>query len=143
MDILLEITSSSKSRNFYYFTAISCANFLFLYRDGNFSVKKSREGFDKVQAIESSDQAIEQTINREQKGHGGIKGFSNSDGTVQRLALTSHVVSKGTARLEDSISLSSRRLLPKELGTPRKMFNDQAVESGLTFSASLKLSLTF
>ena len=45
---------------------------------GHFSLKRARGNFNKL----PSDQVIEQTINREQKGSKGIIGISSSDGVV-------------------------------------------------------------
>ena len=47
---------------------------------GNFSAKKTDGSFNKL----PPDQVIEQTIDKEQKGAGGIIGISTSDGAVQR-----------------------------------------------------------
>ena len=47
---------------------------------GHFSVKRARGNFNKL----APDQVIEQTINKEQKGSGGIIGISTSDGAVHR-----------------------------------------------------------
>ena len=46
---------------------------------GNFSVQRQHGKFNKI----PPNQAIEQTINREQECGGGIKGFSTSEGTVR------------------------------------------------------------
>ena len=46
---------------------------------GNFSAKKTDGSFKLP-----PDQVIEQTIDKEQKGAGGIIGISTSDGAVQR-----------------------------------------------------------
>ena len=58
---------------------------LFL-RSGGFSVQRSNNSF----AMVPSDQAIEQSMNRETKTTGGIVGFSRHPGTVQRWVLTAH-----------------------------------------------------
>ena len=42
----------------------------------------------------ASDQVIEQTINKEQKGSGGIVGFKTSERIVQRWILSSYIVSR-------------------------------------------------
>ena len=39
-----------------------------------------------------SDQMIEQTINREQKGAGGVSGITASTGAVERWILSSHTI---------------------------------------------------
>ena len=56
--------------------------------NGNFSVQRTKGKFNML----PPDQVIEQTINKEQKGPGGIIGFSTSPGTVQRWVLSSHVL---------------------------------------------------
>ena len=66
------------------------------FEAGNFSVRRQPGKFNKI----PSDQAIEQTINRDQKCPGGIIGFSTSEGTVQRWLLTSHVAAKSQSQLE-------------------------------------------
>ena len=45
---------------------------------------------------------IEQTINRDQKGLGGIIGISTSTGSVQRWVLSSHDTSTLTADFRES-----------------------------------------
>ena len=81
-------------------------------------MKRSRGSFNKV----ASDQCIEQTINREQKCHGGIKGYSTSEGTVQRWVLTSHIVSECISQLNGE-SNHQKKSLPKDLGPSRKKFD--------------------
>ena len=56
--------------------------------NGNFSVQRTKGKFNML----PPDQVIEQTINKEQKGPGGIIGFSTSPGTVQCWVLSSHVL---------------------------------------------------
>ena len=69
----------------------------------------------------ASDQVIEQTINKEQKGSGGIVGFSTSERIVQRWILSSYIVSRiindfktfiGTG---DLIEGCSKDLLPSRI----------------------------
>ena len=74
-----------------------------------------------------SDQCIEQTINREQKGSGGITGYSTTTGTVQRWVLTSHVSSQCMAKLESTISLHHTKAATKDLGTSRMKFDEACV----------------
>ena len=54
---------------------------------GNISVKRTDGSFNKLPPGE----VIEQTINKEQKGAGGIIGIGTSDDTVQRWVLSSHI----------------------------------------------------
>ena len=74
-----------------------------------------------------SDQCIEQIINREQKCHGGITGYSTSPGTVQRWVLTSHTLAKCSSKLEDDLLISAKPTRPKDLGPSRMKFDEQAV----------------
>ncbi|XP_065185837.1 uncharacterized protein LOC135816571 [Sycon ciliatum] len=53
---------------------------------GDFCVSRSRNSFARVPV----DQAIEQPINRDSKGRGGIVGFSKKPGAVHRWILTTH-----------------------------------------------------
>ena len=64
--------------------------FVFLVRNGNFSVRRQPGFFNTV----APDQCIEQTINREQKRKGGMDGHSTSAGTVQRWVLNQSLCGK-------------------------------------------------
>ena len=66
------------------------------------------------------DLVIEQTINRNQKGSGGIKKVSISKGSVQRWVLSSHNTATLVANLKQSIGLDKPNRLPKDLGSKRK-----------------------
>ena len=83
-----------------------------------------------------SDQSIEQTINREQKCHGGITGYSTSPGTVQRWVLTSHTVSKCFSKLESDLLISSKSSRPKDIGPARIAFDENAVQRTYEILAS-------
>lgn len=61
----------------------------------------------------SADQVIEQTINKDKKGSGGIIGFSTTEGTVQRWVLSSHVVAKVRSDMEEGIGLRKKSSKPK------------------------------
>ena len=52
-------------------------------------MRKTAGKFNKV----ASDQAIEQTINKDQEGAGGFIGFSISERTVQRWIVCSRIIS--------------------------------------------------
>ena len=54
---------------------------------GSFAVQRSDNAFAQV----AVDNAIEQTINRDSKTHGGIIGFSLRPSAVQRWIVTAHV----------------------------------------------------
>ena len=72
------------------------------------------------------EQVIEQTINEEQKGSGGIIGISTSDGAGQRLILSSHVIAGLMANFKQSVNLATRKNVPKDLGKAR-IKNDEKV----------------
>ena len=57
------------------------------FKEGNFVCKRTADSFNML----PPDQVIEQTINKDQKGPGGIIGFSTTENTVQRWILTSHI----------------------------------------------------
>lgn len=80
---------------------------------------------------------IEQTINRSQKGHGGITGYSTSAGTVQRWVLTSHVIAQCQEDLEDFLDINQNSLKPKDLGKSRIDFDNQCVQNILEVISSI------
>ena len=94
-----------------------------IYLSGKFSVKRSSGRFNRL----PSDQIIEQTINKEQKGKGGIIGSSTSEGTVQRWILTSHVVANLMADLKSSIGIQNDQKPPKDLGNARIEHDEKMV----------------
>ena len=79
---------------------------------GNFSVKRADGIFNKL----PPDQVIEQTINKEQKGAGGIIDISTSDGAVQRWVLSSHI----TAGLLSNFKQSWIKSVRKQSKGPRE-----------------------
>ncbi|XP_047132181.1 uncharacterized protein LOC124811086 [Hydra vulgaris] len=97
------------------------------FMDGNFSVRRTSGTFNKI----PSDQCIEQTINRDQKCRGGIKGYSTCEGTIQRWILTSHTVSKCISILQNNLGITTRKQSPKDLKPSRKDFNNGCVERAL------------
>ena len=68
---------------------------------GNFSVKRKLGSFNKV----PSDQVIEQTIKKDQKGSGGIVGFSTSENTVQRWIVSNHIISRILSDFQELLDL--------------------------------------
>ena len=73
-------------------------------------------------------QVIEQTINKDQKRPGGVKGFSTTEGTVKRWILSSHSVSSINADLvgtylEDQTLESS----PKDLSKERMALDERKI----------------
>ena len=92
---------------------------------GNFSERRSQGKFNKL----PPDQVIERTINKEQKCHDGIIGYSTSAGTVQRSIVTSHVIISMTSRLKEQLGMEKPTSVPKDLSKTRKRSNEQAVAS--------------
>ena len=70
---------------------------------------------------------IEQTINRDQKGSGGIKHVCTSAGSVQRRVLSSHNTATIAADLRKSIGLDKTDRKPKELNKRRMEFDESSV----------------
>ena len=89
---------------------------------GHFSVKRARGNFNKL----PPDQVIEQTINNEQKGSGGIIKTSTFGGAVQRWILSSHIIAGRLTNFKESVNLATRKNVPKDLGKTR-IKNDEKV----------------
>ena len=70
------------------------------------------------------------SINRDQKCRGGIKGYSTSPGTIQRWVLTSHIVSKCMAEMQEEFG-NTNLSVPKDLRKSRIAFNINNVEKAL------------
>ena len=70
-----------------------------------------------------SGQAIEQTINRDQKCPGVIIGFSTLKCTVQRWSLTSHVAAKSQSQLEEFLGMAVYNCVTK--AQKRILFDDE------------------
>lgn len=87
---------------------------------GNFSVRRQRGKFNKI----PSDQAIEQTINREQKCGVGITGYSTSEGTVRRWVLTSHVAARCQSKMEEYLGMSEANSVTKDVARKRTVFDE-------------------
>ena len=75
-----------------------------------------------------SDQVIEQIINREQKGKGGIIGSSTSEGTVEKGILTGHIVASLMTDLKEFIGLQINQRRLKELGEKISEYDDMKVQ---------------
>ena len=97
---------------------------MFTFRNGNFSVRRTKSFFNKV----ASDQCIEQSVNREQKCRGGISGFSKSEGAVQRWTLTNHRVAQCVAIFRNNLRCSKTNRKPKELGKSRIEFSKKSAD---------------
>ena len=75
----------------------------------HFSVKRARGNFNKL----PPDQVIEQTINKEQKGSGGIIGISTSDGAIEKWILSSYIIAGLMANIKESVNLREEKMFPK------------------------------
>ena len=49
------------------------------------------------------DQVIEQTINKQQKGSGGIISYSTSIGTIQKWVILSHALAEALENFTDAL----------------------------------------
>ena len=78
----------------------------------NLSVKQTAGTFSML----PPDQVIEQTINKERKGAGGMIGINTSALSVQRWILSSHVTAKILGDLRESINLAQKSNKPKDIG---------------------------
>ena len=79
-----------------------------------------------------SDQVIEQTINKEQKGKGGIIGSSTSEGPVQGWILTSHIIATLMTVLEEFVGLQINNRRPKEIEEKRIDYDEMKVQKCVT-----------
>jgi hypothetical protein len=86
-------------------------------------VRRQPGKFNKI----ATDQAIEQTINREQKCAGGIIGYCTSESTVQRWVLTSHIAAKIQAKMENVLGISETNTITKDLSKKRILFDEECV----------------
>ena len=87
------------------------------FEAGHFSVRRQHGRFNKI----PSDQAIEQTINREQKCAGSIVGYC----TVQRWVLTSHVAAKCQSKMEEFLGMSEAKCVTKDLRKKRILHDEE------------------
>lgn len=94
----------------------------FEFEKGNFSVQRTKGKFNRL----PPDQVIEQTINKEQKGPGGIIGISTSVGSVQRWVFTSHLVAEINSDFKQSIDVDQSSET-KDLGKARKIYDEKMV----------------
>lgn len=94
------------------------------FQQGNFTVKRSNGNFNML----PPNQVIEQTINKDQKGPGGIIGFSTTIGCVQRWVLSSHVTASWTEDFKNSIGLDTVENKPKDIGKSRMKLDEQMVQ---------------
>ena len=93
------------------------------FKQGNFSTKRTMGNFNML----PPDQVIEQTINKEQKGSGGIIGTSTSVGSVQHWVLSSHTIATLSSDFKSSINMETPSSKPKDLGEKRKIFDENMV----------------
>ena len=92
---------------------------------GNFSLRRKLGSFNKV----PSDQVIEQTINKDQKGSGGTVSFSISESTVQRWIVSNHIISRILGDFQQSLDLLGEDNKCKDLLAFRMKFDEDKVKS--------------
>lgn len=90
---------------------------------GESVVARSQRSFAQV----SVDLALEQTINKDTKTSGGIKGFSQSSGTVQRWMTTSHYRAALLSKASTMTDLETTLMPHKEMGKARLMRDESDV----------------
>ena len=93
------------------------------FEAGHFSVRRQQGRFNKI----PSDQAIEQTVNREQKCAGGIVGYSTSEGTVQRWVLTSHIAAKCQSKMDEFLGMTEAKCVTKDLAKKRILYDEECI----------------
>ena len=94
------------------------------FQEGNFAVKRTSGSFNMF----PTDQVIEQTIKKDQKGPGGIIGYTRSPGSIQRWVFSSHVIAKINADFQNSIDVVQSSNSVKDLGKKRKLYDKQKVQ---------------
>ena len=79
---------------------------------GGFVVRRSDNNFNSV----PTDQALEQSINREAKSKGGVIGYTLRKGALLRWFLTRHATGEYAERFNDICSSVKPKKLHEELG---------------------------
>ena len=95
------------------------------FQRGNFAIKRTNGSFKKL----PPDQVIEKTINKEQKGPGGITGMTTSVGCVQRWVFSSDVIAEWSHDFERSIGIDESESKPKDAGKKRMISGEKLVTS--------------
>ena len=95
------------------------------FQKGNFSFRRLPGKFNRL----PSDQVIERTVNQDQKGPGGIIGFSTTEGTVQRCILTRPITARLISQMEDSLQLTKPENVPKDLAATRVSYVESKIKS--------------
>ena len=75
------------------------------------------------------EQVIEQTINKNQKGAGGIAGSSTNMGFIQRWILSSHIIATWNSDFKQRIGVDKQKTQLKDVLKLRKDFDEAAVHS--------------
>ena len=91
------------------------------FKQRKLSARRSAGRFNKL----PTDQVIEQTINKDQKGSGGIIVYSTSKGTAQRWIITCHVAARLLGDMENSLGITASVSLTKDPGKSRKEFDEK------------------
>ena len=88
-------------------------------------MRRKLASFNKV----PSDQIIEQTIKKDQKGSGGIVGFSTSESTVQRWIVSNHTISRILGDFQQSLDLLGEDNKCKDVLPCRMKLDEDKVKS--------------
>ena len=96
-------------------------------------MRRKLESFNKV----LSDQVIEQTISKDQKGSGGIVGFSTSESTVQRWIVSNHIISRILGDFQQSLDLLGEDSKCKDVLACRMKLDEDKVKSADDLLTSL------
>ena len=95
------------------------------FAQGDFCTKRTIGNFNLL----PPNQVIEQTINKEQKGPGGIIGISTSIGSVQRWVLSSHTFATLISDFKHSIDLENPNAKPKDISEKRRVYDEKCVQA--------------
>jgi len=84
--------------------------------EGGFVIRRSKS---RIFNCVPTDQALEQTINREAKSQGGVIGLTLRKGTLLRWLMTRHTTGEYAEAFNDLCNSSSKDKLHDELGNTR------------------------
>jgi len=103
-------------------------------QDGGFVVRRSSGRFNAV----ASDQALEQTINREGKSQGGVIGFTLRKGALTRWMVTRHITAQYTEAFKELCHSSKEATINKhaEHGKTRMARDERDVTKIVEYVAS-------
>ena len=96
------------------------------FLNGNHVVKRSKQSFNQV----STDLALEQSLNRDCKVHGGLIGKTQNPGALSKWLLTAHLRSSVSSMMMSMCDLpDSIVTMHKECGTKRRNHDENDVKA--------------